>query len=201
MEPLRLRTHERPALHLRASNDLKFIRETMERAGSFTAVPGRGLFLMGLLALPAALLASSQATPELWLTVWITAAALASAIGARTLCSKARRGSVPLGSGPGLRFLISLLPPMAAALLLTWVLFRSGHHADLPGTWLLLYGVSILTGGAFSIRLVVGLGLCFFLLGALALLLSTAFGDLFMAAGFGGLHIVFGLIIARRHGG
>jgi hypothetical protein len=45
------------------------------------------------------------------------------------------------------------------------------------------------------------MGICFMVVGAFALLVMPAAGDLSMAVGFGGLQIVFGVTIARRHGG
>ena len=50
-------------------------------------------------------------------------------------------------------------------------------------------------------RIVPVLGTCFMILGAVGLFTSFAVAQGLMAAGFGGLHVVFGWIIARRHGG
>ena len=107
----------------------------------------------------------------------------------------------PILSGPGRRAGLSLLPPMVAGGLLTVALYRAGLWQALPGTWLLLYGAGFVTGGAFSVRIVPVAGLCFMCVGAVALLGPAAWGNWLMAAGFGALHIVFGTIIARRHGG
>ena len=102
---------------------------------------------------------------------------------------------------PGRRFVLSYVPPIAVGALLTVALVRAGLYQALPGTWLLLYGTGVVTGGAFSVRVVPLMGLCFMALGALALLGPAAWGNLLMAIGFGGLHIGVGWIIARRYGG
>lgn len=185
----------------RALDNLRFIRQTMERAGAFTAVPGWGLVAVGGTALVAAWLAARQATPELWLLTWLGEALVALTIGGSAMVRKAYAVNDPILSGPGRRFGLSFLPPMVVGGLLTVALYRAGLWQALPGTWLLLYGTGFVTGGAFSVRIVPVMGLCFMVAGAVALVGPATWGNWFMAAGFGGLHIVFGGVIARRHGG
>jgi hypothetical protein len=201
-EPMRqLRTSEPTALHERAMDDLRFIRQTMERAGSFTAVPGLGGIGVGSVAIGAAVVAARQPAIEGWLTVWIGAAVVAMVIAGATIALKAKRVGLPLLSGPGRKFLLSFLPPVFAGMVLTAALYRADAFAMIPGSWLLLYGAGVITAGTFSVRVIPVLGVCFMLLGAAALLSPAVWGDWFMAAGFGALHIVFGAIIAWRYGG
>jgi hypothetical protein len=108
---------------------------------------------------------------------------------------------VALSTGPSVRFARSFAPPMTAAIVLTPVFATAGLVSRLPGCWLLLYGTAVVTGGAFSVRVVPLMGLCFMALGAAAFVAPAAWGNWLMAAGFGGLHIIFGLVIARRYGG
>lgn len=190
-----------PALHARAMDNLSFIRSTMERASAFTAVPGWGGVAMGVTALAATALAQSVASRGEWLAVWLAASVLALTIGGWSMAVKARKAGTSVFSYSGRRFLLSFVPPLAVGGLLTLVLARAGLYSALPGTWLLLYGTGVVTGGAFSVRVVPIMGLCFMALGALALLAPPSWGDWLMAFGFGGLHIIFGLIIARRYGG
>ena len=188
-------------LHDRALDNLRFIRQTMERAGSFTAVPGWGQVAVGATALVAGFLAARQTTSELWLATWLGEAVVALAIGGSAMVRKAYAVHDPILSGPGRRFGLSFLPPMIVGGLLTVALYRAGQWHALPGTWLCLYGAGFVTGGAFSVRIVPVMGICFMAVGAAALFGPAAWGNWLMAAGFGGLHIVFGVIIARRYGG
>lgn len=182
-------------------DDLSFIRRTMERATAFTAVPGWGGVAMGATALVAAAGASRAASASAWVACWLAASAVALLIGGWAMGAKARRAGTPVFSWSGRRFVLSFLPPLAVGALLTIVLLRRGLTEALPGVWLLLYGSGVVTGGAFSVRAVPVMGVCFMLLGIAALFGPPAWGNPLMAAGFGGLHIVFGLLIARRYGG
>lgn len=190
-----------PTLHARAMDNLRFIRETMERSGAFTSVPGWGGVAVGLTALAAAVLAARQPTVELWLATWLGEATVALVIGGWALARKAHAANDPILSGPARRFGLSFLPPMVAGGLLTIGLYRAGVPHALPATWLVLYGAGVATAGAFSVRIVPVMGLCFMLVGAVALFGPATWGNWCMAAGFGVLHVLFGAVIARRHGG
>jgi len=193
---------DRPPTDLRshAADDLRYIRSTMERAGSFTAVSGWGAVAVGLTAMAAAALAAAQPTAERWLAVWLIEAAVAAAVGSWAMASKARRLGLSFRSGPGRKFLLAFCPALLAGGLLTAALARMGATAAIPGAWLLLYGTGVVAAGTFSVPVVPLQGLCFLALGAGALLAPAA-GNWLLGAGFGGAHVVFGLIIARRYGG
>ena len=185
----------------RAADYLKYIRETMERAGEFTAVPGWGGVAMGMTALAAAWRATRQTTPRAWLAVWLAEVFVAVAIAAPAAATKARRANSSLFTGPGRKFVLSFAPPIFVGGLLTYALYQSGGTSYLPGIWLLLYGTAIVTGGAFSVRVVPIMGLWLMALGTAALFAPASWGNVFMAAGFGLLQIAFGAWIALRYGG
>jgi hypothetical protein len=192
---------EAPALHARAMDNLRFIRETMERAGAFTAVSGWGMCATGVLAVGAALAAGSDPTSPRWLATWFIALAGSVVVSGWATVRKARAARMPLLTGPGRKFLLGFSPPMLVGALLTVVLVRAGQAALLPGAWLLLYGTAVMAAGAFSVRVVPALGACFLLLGAAALFAPPPLAHGLMVVGFGGLHLVFGVAIARSHGG
>lgn len=183
-----------------AVDDLRFIRAAMERAGAFTAVPGWGGVAMGVTALGAAFLAAAQPTPGRWLAVWLSAALVAATIGLLTMVRKARRLEVPLVTGAGRKFVLGLLPPILVGAILTAALLNTGAGSLVPAVWLLLYGTGIVAAGAFSVPIVPLQGLAFLILGVAALVIPAA-GDLLLGAGFGVVNLVFGLVIAVRHGG
>lgn len=192
---------EPPALHDRAMDNLQYIRETMERATAFTGIPGWGQVAIGVTALASSFIAAQQRSFTNWLAIWCAEAVVASLIAGWSMDRKSRAAKMPLLSGPGRKVAFSLSPPLFAGGLVTIVLYRAGLTNAIPGLWLLLYGTGVVTGGMFSVSAVPIMGLCFMALGAAAFLAPAGFADWFMAAGFGGLHIVFGVIIARRYGG
>lgn len=200
--PLINETHpEPPALHDRAMDNLRYIRETMEAATAFTGISGWGEIAIGVTALAASVIAALQATFNAWLAVWIAEGLISLLVAGWSMDRKTRAIKMPLGSGPGRKAVFSLTPPMIAGGLLTIVLVQAGMINAIPGVWLLLYGTGVITGGMYSVRVVPIMGICLMALGALALFSPPAFGNWFMAVGFGGLHVVFGAIIVRKYGG
>lgn len=188
-------------MHARAMDNLAYIRNTMEHAGAFTAVSGWGMVVVGVLAVAAALVASAQPTREGWLHVWLAASVAALVIQLWAMLAKARGSGVPLLSGPGRKFVLAVSPPIFVGAVLTVVLYPTGLSGLLPGVWLLLYGAAVIAGGAFSVEIVPVMGFCFLVSGVLALMTPLSWNDWILAASFGGLHIAFGVPIARRYGG
>lgn len=184
----------------RAIDNLRYIRRTIERAGSFTAVPGAGGVVMGSMALLAAWVAGPR-TSLRWLLVWLSAALAAVAVGVLAAAIKSRRAGLPLLSGPGRKFVAGFAPAMLAGALMTFVLFRSGQTGLIPGVWMLLYGAAVVSGGSASVRVVPLMGASFMAAGALVLLGPATDANTVLAATFGGLHIIFGFLIAVKYGG
>jgi hypothetical protein len=188
-------------MHSHAMDNLRFIRLAMESSASFTSVPGWGAIAIGCTAIVAGLLAASPSLADHWLAVWVGDAVLALAIGGWFMARKAKGLGVSLSQGVGRRFLFSVTPPIVAAVVLTAALGGGEGSRWIPGLWLLLYGSGVVSGGTFSVRPVPIMGLCFMALGAVTLWAPGSWANFLLVAGFGGLHILFGAIIARRYGG
>jgi hypothetical protein len=184
----------------RAADNLRFIRDTMERASAFTAVPGWGGVVIGCTALIAGAVASQRSlTGQFW--VWLLEGVVAVIIGIAALRWKSERVAIPLGSSTARRALLSFAPPLAAGGVLTVALYGIHQLGLVAALWLLLYGVAVTTAGTFSVRIVPVMGICFMILGAAAALVPAHWSNWFLTGGFGVLHIGFGYVIARRHGG
>ena len=184
-----------------AADNLRFIRQAMERGSTFTAVPGFGGAGMGGTALVAAWLGSRQPTGNRWLLVWLGAAAVAAVIGLVTMARKAKGAGSTLTGANARRFAVGMAAPFVAGAAITYELWATRNFSVMTPAWLLLYGAGVLTGGIFSVPAVRLLGAAFMLLGMLAILTPPDWGNVWLAAGFGGLQIGFGIYIARHHGG
>jgi hypothetical protein len=202
VRPLRPPPIERdPALSDRALDNLRFIRETMERAGTFTAISGWGIVAVGVVAMMAAGVARARSTVEWRVGTWVVTAAACIALSMWATARKARRSDLSMVSGPAQKLALAFAPAMVVGALLTVALLRIGANDLLPAVWMLLYGTAVVAGGAFSVRIIPVMGVCFMMLGAVALFAPPTVGDWLMVAAFGVVHVVFGIQIARRHGG
>jgi hypothetical protein len=201
VRPIRSKSPEPIALHAQAMDNLSFIRNTMENAGAFTAVPGIGGILMGATALLAAFSAHLSRSPAAWLAIWTGEGCLAFAIGLAFSYRKAQRSGTVLLSRPFRRFVLAMAPSVVVGTILTFVLYEQSGIRLLPSVWLLLYGAGVASSGAFSVRVVPLMGISFLIVGSVAAFGSPAWADALLALGFGGLHILFGIVIARKYGG
>lgn len=187
-----------------ALEQLQAIRQTMADSAQFTAVPGRGLMLIGATALVAAWAATHQKHWfSGWMRVWLAEAAVAIVIAAVAMVRKGKRLGLPIASGPGRKVLLAVVPTLAAGALITLALWGSDAATPklIPGTWLLLYGAAVIGAGANSVKPVPLMGACFVVLGAVTLFAPFNLMNISMVSGFGVLHVAFGWWIAKEYGG
>ncbi|MBW7933829.1 MAG: hypothetical protein H3C62_09515 [Gemmatimonadaceae bacterium] len=189
------------ALADHAAGQIAFIRDTMMRAGRFTAVSGTGTIGAGVIGGIAAVLAPRMPSPLAWLQLWLGAAVIAVPVAFVLMARKAGRSGQSLRTGPGRTFALAFAPPLLAGAVLTGALVRAELWALLPGVWLVCYGAGIVSGGAFSVRAVPAMGVVLMLLGTVAFFVPVAAQAWLLGAGFGVTHLVFGFYIARYHGG
>jgi hypothetical protein len=199
--PIRPRPSNPPEMQARAMDNLRFIRETMEAAGTFTAVSGWGQVVIGGTAIVAALVAGRFTSTSEWVLVWAAEAFLALFISVWFMYNKAKSASLPLLTGSARKLLFSFTPVVVVGMVVTFAFMQRGMYGLLPGIWMLLYGTAVVAAGAFSVRIVPVMGAAFIVVGAAALFAPLTWSTALMIAGFGVLHIVFGVVIARRHGG
>lgn len=190
-----------PALHDRAIDNLQYIRETMERAEPVTAISGWGIAAAGGVAFVATAATLHTPLSGRWVGTWIAAAVVAFLVSLGATLRKANRTQTPFFSGATRRLALAFVPAMFIAAVLTGALLRAQQGPLLVPLWLLSYGAAVTAAGMFSVRVIPVMGACFVLLGTAAALVPTGFETWFMALGFGALHVLFGVLIARRYGG
>lgn len=184
-----------------AADNLAFIRAAMERSSTFTAVSGGGGVVVGIIGVSAAFTAASQPTAERWLATWLCAAAVAVPVELVAMTRKARRVGMTLGSANARRFALAIASPLVAGAAITYALWATRDFAAMAPAWLVSYGAAVLTGGMFSVPVVRATGVGFMLAGIAAVLTPPDWRDIWLGSGFGTLHLLCGLYIARHHGG
>jgi hypothetical protein len=189
--------------------NLLYIRKTLEAAGQLTAVPGRSLMAVGLIAVAGAAF-NAFITGAPWspgpyqqraLVTWAVVLGLSLAIVSWGIYRKSRQMCTPI-QPPLLRKLLwSLCPSLFVGGLLTGLAVQSNKLGWLPVIWLGCYGAAVTNGGQVSVAPVRFMGLSFLLVAGCAAITPPEVGLAWLALGFGWLHLVFGAYIARRHNG
>lgn len=184
-----------------ARENLRYIRDTIEAAHTFTTVPGKGCIAMGITALVAVGLESIPSLAPAWLPIWVGAAIAACAFALLFMESKARAQGLSLQRAVARRFFMTLAPAFLSGAILTAALGEQVSRELISGMWLLLYGAGIAACGLFSIPVVGVAGIGFMALGTIALWLPVGSAPIVLALGFGGIHLALGVLVMRNHGG
>ncbi len=180
-----------------AAATLRYIRASMDGAAS-VAVPGSAGIAMGSVGLLAMALSSAPGLREHWLGIWLAAAAVAAGVGLPLITQPSSLRGLTLSGTPVRKFALCLLPSLFGGVVMTAVHWSYGNFHAIPGTWLLLYGCALISASVATMRTIAVMGAAFVALGLLALLLRNDFQVYVLGAGFGGLHILFGLLIGRN---
>jgi len=189
------------SIGLGAAEHLRYIRNTIEAAQTFTTIPGKGCVAMGVAALGAAALESVPSLASHWLPIWLTAAVLSAAVALFFMEEKARAQGLSLRRSVATKFFLTLAPAFVAGGVLTVALADQVGREVIGGIWLLLYGVGIASCGVFSIGIVLIAGFAFMGLGTVVLAAPASWAPALLGVGFGGIHLVLGGLIIRDHGG
>jgi hypothetical protein len=126
-----------------AAENLRFIRAAMERSSTFTAVPGAGGVVMGVIGFVAAGIGASQPTGDRWLATWLGAAAVAAVVGLVFMWRKARAAGLTLAGANARRFALGMAAPFVAGAAITYELWAVRNFTVMAPAWLLLYGVGL----------------------------------------------------------
>jgi predicted lysophospholipase L1 biosynthesis ABC-type transport system permease subunit len=201
-----------------AQENLRMIRELMERSTKYSTFSGLSGVLVGLIAI-AGCAVQAFVLPRYWpehpvrgfLINWILVVALALLVDFVLTKRRAPLVGKHIRSRLGKQMILAAAPGLGIGVLTTIVLIPWLMDFVYPA-WMLCYGAAVCAVGIFSQREVRRLGWSFLVTGAVTLLLLR-FTDLWpyiwersylglgmTALSFGGFHIIYGLVMWRRGG-
>jgi hypothetical protein len=191
------------------SENLQYIRRTLEAAGQFTAVPGKCIAASGVVALAGVATNDlitgapwSESGSQAWaLDVWGVVLGLSLGIVAFGTYRKLQLGSMPIQAPLIRKLLWSLCPALFIGALLSNLAIGTRQFVWLPTIWLGCYGAALASAGQVSIAPLRYLGVTFLLAAAAAALSPPDMGLTWLAVGFGWMHLAFGAYISWRHHG
>ena len=182
------------ALDSHALGTLQYIRASIDAAG-LLAVPGSAGIAMGAIGITATVLASLKALAPYWLEVWLIAGLVAIAFGTALMTHQLVIHGTVLYRGPLRKFLMCLCPPLLVGAVLTWQLWLRAEFTLIPGIWLLMYGCAVMAASTLTRRALAVMGALLAVLGVIALQVPVSFQNAMLGLGFGGLHLLFGILI------
>ena len=186
------------ALDSHALGTLQYIRASIDAAG-LLAVPGSAGIAMGAVGVLAALVVALKVVAVPWLEIWLIAGLVAVAAGTALMVYQVGSRGTALYRGPLRKFLMCLCPPLLVGAVLTWQLWLHGGSAMIPGVWLLMYGCAVMAASTLTRRALAVMGALLAVLGVIALQVPVGDQNAVLGVGFGGLHLLFGMLIGGRN--
>ena len=186
----------------RAEENLEIIRTLMERSNRYEYLSARAGLQVGVIAVLGALSFHwlDAAVPFTFGAVWFAVFWLSVGVMFREQLREVKSAGVPLWTRPAREIVRALLPALALSGLLSIQAFAHGRHLELPGVWMLCYGVGALATTTYAPPVVGQMGIAFLTCGAITLFLGPGWSNLMMGLTFGGGHLALGagLLATRR---
>jgi hypothetical protein len=197
-------------------DDLKDIKDIMNRSSRFLSLSGLSGVFAGVFALGGAYLAygtvyksqdylgyrqADMSTETLTTLLLIALATVALAVGVGILLTtrEARKSNQKLWDAQTKRLMINLLIPLVTGGILCLMLLLTGYIGFVAPLTLIFYGLALVNASKYTLTEVRSLGLLEIGLGLLAVHF-IGYGLIFWAAGFGVLHIIYGIVMHIRYG-
>lgn len=195
--------------------DLKEIRETMNRATRFISLSGLSGVSTGIIALVGALLSYvvifkdadylgynsvEISSSHLVYLLLIAIGTLSLSIGSALLFThrKTKKQNQKVWNTPAKMLIINLSIPLITGGLLCFLFLIKGFVGFLCPLTLIFYGLALLNGSKYTIPVIRNLGLLEILLGLMAFQFIN-YGLLFWTLGFGVIQIIYGLIVQKKY--
>ena len=192
------------------SEDIKAIREMMEKSSKFTSINGLSLVFAGIIAVIGGWCANNILSFKCGyakhidtqiLPLLITAlVVLALSVGIIALFSwrKSRKNHQSLLNSITLRAAYNLFVPLAAGGLFSLLLLLRGDVAIVAASTLIFYGLALINASKYTFSELHFLGICEVIIGLLAAI-YLYHGIYWWTIGFGVLHIIFGAIMYFKY--
>jgi hypothetical protein len=196
--------------------DLRQIKEIMDRSSKFITLSGLSGVAAGVIALAGAWYAYNYIYTESdfygYQMVTISPESIVSIIGLGVLililaigagifftAQKAKKANQKVWNSQAKRLLINLSIPLVTGGLLSLIFLSRGFIGIIAPLTLIFYGLALVNASKYTHEEIRSLGIIEIALGLLSAYF-IGFGLLFWAIGFGLLHIVYGIIMHYRYG-
>jgi len=197
-------------------DDIKDIKNIMDRSTKFISLSGLSGISAGILALIASYIAYrlvyfdqnylvdriaviNYKTLIQLLLIAVATKLLAILLGIFFTSKKAKKNGQKMWDAQARRFYINLLIPLITGGLLCLVLLIRGYVSLVAPMTLIFYGLGLVNASNHSISDIRSLGIIEIILGLIAVCF-VGYGLIFWAIGFGVMHIIYGIVMHYKYG-
>ncbi len=196
--------------------DLASIRSLMERSSRFVSLSGMAGVMAGIYALAGSIVAyfllyypdhsfesffyKANTTDRIFILIIIALGVLAASLATGILFAfkKAQKHGTRFWDHSGQKFIINVcIPLITGGIFITCLLYNQLFWLIAP-CCLIFYGLALINASSYTFGDMRYLGLCEIALGILCMLFPN-YGLVFWSAGFGILHLIYGIVLYKKY--